>query len=86
MKADCEVGLLLKVLNENQKTFSRVNHHQIASEEMKETCKMCESKVVRLRIGKYKTNFVSDVIGYDHTELNAPVLVRSPKLNNVGPG
>ena len=53
LKADCEVGLLLKVLNENQKTFSRVNHHQIASEEMKETCKMCESNVVWMLVDKY---------------------------------
>ena len=25
-------------------------------------------------------------IAYDHTMLNAPVLVRSPKLSNIGPG
>ena len=61
------------------------NHHQNASEEMKEYCKMCEAMLYEWVL-KYKSIFVSDISGYDHTTLNAPVLVRSPKLNNVGPG
>ena len=52
---------------------------------MKEYCKMCEAMLYEWVL-KYKSIFVSDISGYDHTTLNAPVLVRSPKLNNVGPG
>ena len=41
---------------------------------------MCEKTAQILVSINYQSN------AYDHTTLNAPVLVRSPKLSNVGPG
>ena len=42
-------------------------------------------KPIRILL-RYKIVIFSHSIVYDHTTLNTPVLVRSPKLSNVGPG
>ena len=42
-------------------------------------------KPIRILL-RYKIVIFSQSIVYDHTTLNTPVLVRSPKLSNVGPG
>ena len=46
----------------------------------------CSIKCVFYRVVNVKTNLLFLEIVYGHTTLKAPVLVRSPKLSNVGPG
>ena len=38
------------------------------------------------RYEEFKSIKITVIIVYGHTTLNTPVLVRSPKLSNVGPG
>ena len=56
-----------------------------ASEETKDFSEMCEATLYGLVVN-YKSNFVPQVSGYDHTKLNAQVRIRSLKLGNVEPG
>ena len=45
-----------------------------------------EMEIVAIKTSIQYQAVFGEANAYDHTTLNAPVLVRSPKLSNVGPG